>query len=584
VPPFVHLTGTMLGVHRIQAAARERGLEVAVLYANLLFARQLGLDAYAQICDASQGLLFGERIFARAAFGVGALARPDLPGDFDVHEASRRAESFCEALGERIAAVGYRVVGATLAFEQTAAAVALLQAVKSHDPSVVTILGGPSCDGEMAEGHLSLSPTLDHAFSGEADHTFPAFLEAVLAGDRPTTPVIHGEPIPDLDTLPLPRFDEYLDQVDRFLPDLRQLPLWLSYETSRGCWWGQKRRCTFCGVNGSRLEFRVASPDKILSDLEAIVARHGVSRVCMSDTIVPFAFHRTLFPRLSAELPGLRFFYELKANLDLDQVQGLVDAGVHYTQPGIESLSTPLLQRMHKGVTARQNVALLRYARITGLQMLWNVLYGFPGDQAADYEQQLALMPLLHHLPPPHAVVSVVLQRFGVYVERPEEHGLVGLEPHSMYREVFPPWADLDRLALTFDARYPSESLETPELIAALEAEVVRWSEAWATEPERLPTLAISPAGPDSYVLHDTRGLGGPTVVYLGEAQAAAALVGGPLDRGAASWAIGQGYAAEVDGLCVPLATSSAPMLRAFEQRHRRAGAPDPSPRRVRRT
>ena len=116
---------------------------------------------------------------------------------------------------------------------------------------------------------------------------------------------------------------------------------------------------------------------------------------------MPRSYFRTLLPRLAAEVPGLRAFYEQKSNLSLDNVLELKAAGICDIQPGIEALSTSLLKRMDKGVSARQNIALMRYARAVGLSLTWNLLYAFPGDQLEDYEQTLALVPLLRHLNPP---------------------------------------------------------------------------------------------------------------------------------------------------------------------------------------
>jgi hypothetical protein len=55
----------------------------------------------------------------------------------------------------------------------------------------------------------------------------------------------------------------------------------------------------------------------------------------------------------------------------------------------------PLLRRMDKGVSAPQNIALMRYARAISLSLTWNLLYAFPRP-TRDYEQTLALVPLLH--------------------------------------------------------------------------------------------------------------------------------------------------------------------------------------------
>jgi hypothetical protein len=94
-----------------------------------------------------------------------------------------------------------------------------------------------------------------------------------------------------------------------------------------------------------------------------------------------------LLPRLSEEFAGIHIFYEQKANLSLDDVLALKQAGISTIQPGIEALSTSLLKLMGKRVQARQNVMLLRYAQIAGVRLMWNLLCGFPNDELACYEE-----------------------------------------------------------------------------------------------------------------------------------------------------------------------------------------------------
>ncbi len=115
----------------------------------------------------------------------------------------------------------------------------------------------------------------------------------------------------------------------------------------------------------------------------------------MVDNIMPRSYFRTLVPRLAAEVPGLLAFYEQKSNLSLDNVVELRGAGICDIQPGIEALSTSPSEAHGQGRVRPQNIALMRYARAIGLSLTWNLLYAFPGDHIEDYEQTLALVPLL---------------------------------------------------------------------------------------------------------------------------------------------------------------------------------------------
>lgn len=103
------------------------------------------------------------------------------------------------------------------------------------------------------------------------------------------------------------------------------------------------------------------SPQRVIDDLKSMLPNHPNRLINMVDNIMPHQYFKSLLPRLADELPNVKIFYEQKSNLSLEKVIALKRSGVTLVQPGIESLSTPLLQRMRKGVTARQNINLLRY-------------------------------------------------------------------------------------------------------------------------------------------------------------------------------------------------------------------------------
>ena len=108
----------------------------------------------------------------------------------------------------------------------------------------------------------------------------------------------------------------------------------------------------------------------------------------------------------------LRICYEIKANLTKEQVRLLAQAGIRDVQPGIESLSTPLLRLMKKGCSRLQNIQLLKWCRELGVRPIWNILWGFPGEDPAEYSEMAAMMPALSHLQPPMSAAKLRLDRF----------------------------------------------------------------------------------------------------------------------------------------------------------------------------
>ena len=324
----------------------------------------------------------------------------------------------------------------------------------------------------------------------------------------------------------------------------------------------------FCGLNDETMAFRQKSPDHIIAGARRLLLRYPTRRLGMIDNILPHSYFRTVLPRLAQELPPVQIFYEVNSNLNLDQVQLMRSAGVNRIQPGVEALSSSLLRRMKKGVLARQNLALLRYARATGLGVAWNLLYGFPGDQLEDYDSTLALIPLIHHLPPPTGTYFLSLDRFSPYINDPAVYGISDLEPAPSYACAFPSSANLRSLAYQFIGKYDCAKATHPELSDRLDSACREWRDAWkAGSPA--PALNLTAGNDGYYSLMDTRDLEGTEMFqFLSEEEARTVLIGGPLDRQPlAEWAIDHKLAVALDGWCVPLAVTDVDTWRRFETR-----------------
>jgi len=583
VPPFIFCEAPSLGAHILQACAANAGFRVSVLYANLSLLTQIGEANYAAIgYGPSLKELTGERFFAAAAYGLPLLGtcserlrgyhenpnQTNPPASISWSEIQRMASAageWADALAEAVARIGYLVVGCTAVAQQTSASVALLSRIKRLRPETITIIGGANCEGDMAFGIASLSPAIDFIFSGEGENAFPNFLEQIRSGTRPARRVIFGEPCGHLDSIPPMRFAEYFEQYEYFKPGSPMAKTWLPYQSSRGCWWGRKHHCTFCG-NYPGEGYREKSPDRVIAELTRLAAETPSRGVVFVDSVMPYSYFHTLIPRLACELLDMHFFYEQKSNLSLRKVLALKNARVTEFQAGIEALSTPLLKRMNKGVTAAQNIRLLRYARSAQLVCAWNLLFGFPGDQPEEYRGVLALLPLLHHLNPPVILNRMGIDRFSPYWENPAAYGLSNIRPFPAYAETFPVSADVERLAYHFLADFDSGSISDVELIGLLHEEVDSWRKAWITGNGAQPQLWVNRLGGDLFLLRDTRGLPGTQesrVIPLDHA--AAALAGRHVSAEARKWALDHKVAVVLEGEYLPLATATPELLFEFE-------------------
>lgn len=542
----------------LQACARRAGFSADVLYASVLLAAEIGETTYEQI-GAESIAMAGERYFARSAFGLpplgyaaeqtfdarriygeakGKLYRGLYPDGeaasmggvkpITLRALQRAEDAACgwvDRIARAVVARNYRIVGCTTTFQQTNASVALLNRVKSLNPAIVTVLGGANCEGEMAEGLASLNTRIDYIFSGESEETFPAFLRAVLDGAPPPEKTIQGRPCMDMDSLPLISSREFFEQRASYLPDSAPAnSTYLTFETSRGCWWGQKQHCTFCGLNGEGMAFRRKSPERVVEELRGLMRESPTRNVSMTDNIMPREYLKTLLPRLSHELPDVNVFYEQKSNLSFDEVMLLKKAGISTIQPGIEALSTSLLKLMRKGVHAHQNLMLLRYGRMAGVNLVWNMICGFPNDELAAYRETMALVPLITHLQPPSGLWHLSIDRFSPYFFQPEVYKITDVRPLPLYRDFLPEGAAVEKIAYHFLGEYPCDTHRSIDFVREVSGEVWRWVEAWKQGREKRPELKICRDNGE-YVIVDTRGLPGTEKLQSIESWEAAQLM-----------------------------------------------------------
>src|SRR5207237_5488138 len=95
---------------------------------------------------------------------------------------------------------------------------------------------------------------------------------AFIALGAPPQPI--GRPVVhNLDDTSIPDYDEFFDALNGS-PVRDYVEPGLLVETSRGCWWGAKHHCTFCGLNGSGIVYRSKSPQRTLTEIEQLTERY----------------------------------------------------------------------------------------------------------------------------------------------------------------------------------------------------------------------------------------------------------------------------------------------------------------------
>ncbi|MFF9896642.1 RiPP maturation radical SAM C-methyltransferase [Streptomyces longispororuber] len=498
----IDLPSLALGILKRSVDERVPGASAEVLHANLAFTdwiterTEFTADDYEYYALSSYFMGCGDWVFSAALYRdpnwrdaefTATMTGKLKPARMEMTRALHRiVPEFVEMIARRIVAEEPDVVGFTSTFQQNTAALAAARRVKEIAPHVVTVLGGANCDGEQgAAVHRNFS-FVDYVVRGEGEGAFPQLLTA-LAEKAPVDAVpglCHRDPARNsvanpMATRPLPPAailaPDYSGYFERLAASVARnwVEPKLVVEGARGCWWGEKHHCTFCGLNGSFMEFRSKSPDTFYDEIMELARRHRVLDMYVVDNILDMRYLSTVLPRIIDSGYDLRLHIEIKANMKRGQLRTLADAGLIYVQPGIESLNSRVLDLMDKGVSGCQNVRMLRDGAETGLSVAWNYLHGFPGESAEDYDPVIAQLPALEHLDPPVDLSArIAIERFSPYFERPEL-GFTKLRPEAHYRFTYDlPEEELYDMAYVFEA--PARGIGEPT-VSALNAALADW-------------------------------------------------------------------------------------------------------------
>jgi ribosomal peptide maturation radical SAM protein 1 len=516
--PFSSSRFPSMQIGLLRSILATRGFSATAHYLNLEFAARIGWNLYEALSNSTLYFV-GDWMFAGEAFRedapdpllflrryAGQLSKKRL--DWFWRQRKEGAREFLEYCLVSVPWHQYEVVGFSSVFVQNVAALAFARLLKERHPHLITVFGGANFEDEMGLEFVRALPWIDYAVLGEADESFPGLLERLADGEAVAAmPGIahvengtvdyggHSPLLRDLDSLPVPDYDDYFAAAARLrMPNaLEANGIQIPFESARGCWWGEKQHCTFCGLNAMGMGYRSKSPARILDEIEALARRYKTRYLGAVDNILDHDHIGGVFGVLAARGKDYRFFYEVKANLRRDQLRLIAAGGVRRIQPGIESLSTAILKLMRKGVTGIKNLRLMKWAAYYGIGVSWNLLVGFPGETQADYDQQLRLMKLLSHLPPPSGAFRISLQRFSPNFTQSAAMGFDDVRPLESYGYIYPKQIDTRRIAYFFE--YDAKSTLPEAAFIPIRDEIARWQQQWRGKVKPRLTYTIKDGG-----------------------------------------------------------------------------------------
>jgi ribosomal peptide maturation radical SAM protein 1 len=368
----------------------------------------------------------------------------------------------------------------------------------------------------MGAALLKCAPWIDFVCSGEGDIAFVEFVQSFLKGEpyHKINGIITRQsnvfdisltnPIMSMDSLPFPDFEDFFAAF-RHSQLSNEISPELVIETSRGCWWGEKFQCTFCGLNGSTMKYRSKSISRVLDELRCLTNMYSIKKFQVVDNILDLKYIDGLFPKLHDQRLDVELFYETKSNISKEQLVMMRQGGVRTIQPGLETLSDSILKIMKKGVTALQNIQVLKWCRELEIIPNWNFIWGFPGEPEDEYVRMARVVQLLVHLHPPGGFGKINLDRFSPYFIEPLQNGITNVRPWKTYKFLYPlNEDDLKKIAYHFDFDYTDHkdpSIYTMEL----KQELMNWKKLWEDHKRTSPPILNMMRSGNLLMIKDTR-------------------------------------------------------------------------------
>ena len=301
------------------------------------------------------------------------------------------------------------LVGFSICACQLTASLYAARQIKSKSPDVMVVAGGSTLSNPDCRKYLDVFNQLDVLVVGEGElplrklichleskgrinktQTIPGVITKNTNDDR----IRSFSQLSSLSDLPAPDYDEYFQKLNAF-PREKRFFATLPVESSRGCWWQgrvaprKSKGCTFCNLNLQWHGYRQKANQKVITHIDGLTTRHQTLSVAFMDNVLPPGSINNLFSELGKVDKDLKMFAEIRATTKLKELMNMQAAGLHEVQVGIEALSTSLLQKMNKGTTAIQNLAIMKHCEALGLRNLSNLMLNFPGSEEADVSETL---------------------------------------------------------------------------------------------------------------------------------------------------------------------------------------------------
>jgi radical SAM superfamily enzyme YgiQ (UPF0313 family) len=322
------------------------------------------------------------------------------------------------------------------------AAFRIAQAIKAHDPAVVTVLGGGFVNTELREltdprvfdyfdyvtldaGERPLLALIEHL---DGNRTGTQLVRTFVRSDDAVRYIDAGDPdfafadtgTPTWEGLPLDRYLSVLDMLNP-MHRLWSEAGWNKLTVAQGCYW---KKCSFCDVSLDYISRYEALDATVLVDrIEAVIAETGRTGFHFVDEAAPPKALKALAEELQKRRRAISWWGNIRFEKSFTPAlcAELAESGCIAVSGGLEVASDRLLKLMRKGVSVEQVAQVTRAFSDAGILVHAYLMYGFPTQTAQDTVDALEYVRQLFEA---GCIQSGFFHRFVCTVHSP-----VGLQP-----------------------------------------------------------------------------------------------------------------------------------------------------------
>lgn len=417
---------------------RQKGLDVDAKHLHLEMAARLGLNQYNQVVNrVYMDSYVGDLLFAACLYPdkkdkiVKYLAKYYRNPNLLIKKLHKCSKDVYKNIQWR----RYKLVGFTIDFDQIFSSLLFAAWIKRDFPHIKIVFGGPHVADELGKSMLKCFSQIDWCIDGEGEIALSKLIERLSKAETGFEKDVPGliyrvgdsirqnerQKIRKLSDLPDPDYNHYFQVLKhhRVLKN-RQIVSFLPIEGTRGC----PYRCAFCSVFTYWQGYRVRPDVEVINQLSRLSNKYKFNRFRFVDRGIPFECWSELSKKVQNGGNDLNIHYQLRANVEKEQLRAMKQAGVHKVQIGLDAMSASLLKKMNKGIRVIDNLQTIKYCDELGVEHISNLIIGFPTESQKDVDEGIKNIDFACCYRPPIRFIPFRLEYNAPAYNNPGKYGI----------------------------------------------------------------------------------------------------------------------------------------------------------------